>query len=99
MTRATVTGGRTAASVDEAFLYSESIDVTSYGRLRDKLREELTLAQIDTTASLVRYLEPGETANESLVNQTGIEPPCFEPPRFELSCFEPPGFEPACYTR
>ena len=33
--------------LDEAFLYSESIDLTSYSRLRDKLREELTLAQID----------------------------------------------------
>ncbi len=35
--------------LDEAFLYSESIDLTSYGRQRDKLREELTLAQIDQT--------------------------------------------------
>jgi hypothetical protein len=33
--------------IDEAFLYSELIEVTSYGRQRDKLREELTLAQID----------------------------------------------------
>src|SRR5439155_16349811 len=33
--------------LDEAFLYSQSIDLTSYGRQRDKLREELTLAQID----------------------------------------------------
>ena len=33
--------------LDEAFLYSESIDLTSYSRQRDKLREELTLAQID----------------------------------------------------
>jgi Recombinase zinc beta ribbon domain len=32
--------------LDEAFLYSESIDLTSYSRQRDKLREELTLAQI-----------------------------------------------------
>ena len=31
--------------LDEAFLYSESIDLTSYGRQRDKLREELTLAK------------------------------------------------------
>ena len=27
--------------LDEAFLYSEAIDVTTYGRQRDKLREEL----------------------------------------------------------
>jgi hypothetical protein len=29
--------------LNEAFLYSESIDVTTYGRQRDKLREELTI--------------------------------------------------------
>ena len=33
--------------LDEAFLYSESIDVTTYGRQRDKLREALTMAKID----------------------------------------------------
>ena len=33
--------------LDEVFLYSESIDLTSYGRRRDKLREELTLAKIE----------------------------------------------------
>ena len=33
--------------LDEAFLYSESIDLTSYSRQRDKLREELTFAKID----------------------------------------------------
>jgi hypothetical protein len=33
--------------LDEAFLYSESIDLTSYSRQRDKLREELTLAKIE----------------------------------------------------
>src|SRR5688572_27553094 len=33
--------------LDEAFLYSEAIDVTTYGRQRDKLREELTLAKIE----------------------------------------------------
>jgi hypothetical protein len=35
--------------LDEAFLYSEAIDVTTYGRQRDKLREELTFAKIDIT--------------------------------------------------
>jgi hypothetical protein len=29
--------------LDEAFLYAEAIDVTTYGRQRDKLREELTV--------------------------------------------------------
>ncbi|MCC7009435.1 MAG: recombinase zinc beta ribbon domain-containing protein [Acidobacteria bacterium] len=43
--------------LDEAFLYAESIDVTSYGRQRDKLREELTLAQIDHHAEAVDELD------------------------------------------
>jgi hypothetical protein len=30
--------------LDDAFLYSEVIDVTTYGRQRDRLLEELTLA-------------------------------------------------------
>ena len=119
---------------DEAFLYSESIDITSYSRQRDKLREELTLAQIDhhaeavdeldvqgilafaervlprasdlwvqaslnqkqrlqqlffpegiafdgnrfnrtaATAPFFKYLAPSESADETLVSQTGIEP-------------------------
>jgi hypothetical protein len=32
--------------LDEAFLFAQSIDATSYERQRDRLREELTLAQI-----------------------------------------------------
>jgi hypothetical protein len=43
--------------LDDAFLYSESIDVTSYGRQRDKLREELTLAKIDHHADAVDELD------------------------------------------
>lgn len=43
--------------LDEAFLYSESIDLTSYGRQRDKLREELTLAQIDRHTEAVDELD------------------------------------------
>ena len=43
--------------LDEAFLYSESIDLTSYSRQRDKLREELTLAQIDHHADAVDELD------------------------------------------
>ena len=42
---------------DEAFLYSEVIDVTTYGRQRDKLREELTLAKIDHHAEAVDELD------------------------------------------
>ena len=33
--------------LDDAFLFQQSIDATSYERQRDRLREELTLAQID----------------------------------------------------
>jgi hypothetical protein len=43
--------------LDEAFLYSESIDLTSYSRQRDKLREELTLAQIDRHTDAVDELD------------------------------------------
>jgi hypothetical protein len=43
--------------LDEAFLYSESIDLTSYSRQRDKLREELTLAQIDCHTEAVDELD------------------------------------------
>ena len=43
--------------LDEAFLYTESFDVTSYSRQRDKLREELTLAQIDHHAEAVDELD------------------------------------------
>jgi hypothetical protein len=46
--------------VDEATFYraqAESIDVTTYGRQRDKLREELTLAKIDHHAEAVEELD------------------------------------------
>ena len=43
--------------LDEAFLYSEAIDVTTYGRQRDKLREALTLAKIDHHADAVDELD------------------------------------------
>jgi hypothetical protein len=43
--------------LDEAFLYSEVIDVTTYGRQRDKLREELTLAKINHHAEAVDELD------------------------------------------
>ena len=33
--------------LDEAYLYAETIDLTSYERQRDKLRQQLTLTQID----------------------------------------------------
>jgi hypothetical protein len=43
--------------LDEAVLYSDAIDVTTYGRQRDKLREELTLAKIDHHAEAVDELD------------------------------------------
>jgi hypothetical protein len=43
--------------LDEAFLYSEAIDVTTYSRQRDKLREELTLAKIDHHTEAVDELD------------------------------------------
>jgi hypothetical protein len=43
--------------LDEAFLYSEAIDVTTYGRQRDKLREELTFAKIDRHTDAVDELD------------------------------------------
>jgi site-specific DNA recombinase len=43
--------------LDEAFLYSESIDVETYGRQRDKLREELTFSKIDYHTDAVEELD------------------------------------------
>ena len=37
--------------------WTEAIDVTTYGRQRDKLREELTLAKIDHHADAVDELD------------------------------------------
>ena len=43
--------------LDETFLCSEANDVTTYGRQRDKLREELTFAQIYHHAEAVDELD------------------------------------------
>jgi DNA invertase Pin-like site-specific DNA recombinase len=43
--------------LDEAFLYAQTIDLASYERQRDKLREELTLAQIDHQAESIEELD------------------------------------------
>jgi hypothetical protein len=43
--------------LDEAFLYSESIDLDTYTRQRDRLREELTLSKIDHHAEAVDELD------------------------------------------
>jgi site-specific DNA recombinase len=120
--------------LDDAFIFARSIDLETYERQRDRLREELTLVQIDrhgshleeldvegimafaervlpraadlwvqssldqrqrlqqlffpegvrfdgkrfdrtaVTSSAFKYLRPVEGLNESLVDQTGIEP-------------------------
>jgi hypothetical protein len=43
--------------LDEAFLFAQSIDATSYERQRDRLREDLALAQIDHHAETVDELD------------------------------------------
>ncbi len=43
--------------LDEALLYERAIDITSYDRQRDKLREELTLTQIDRHATELEELD------------------------------------------
>lgn len=43
--------------LDEAFIFAKSIDLDTYERQRDKLREELTLAQIDRHATELDELD------------------------------------------
>ena len=43
--------------LDEAFLYERTIDIDTYDRHRDKLREELTLAQMDRHASELEEMD------------------------------------------
>ncbi len=43
--------------LDEAFLYERSIDIDTYDRHRDKLREELTIAQMDRHASELEEMD------------------------------------------
>jgi site-specific DNA recombinase len=43
--------------LDEAYLFAQTIDLTSYGRQRDKLREEFTLAQIDRHAESIEEID------------------------------------------
>ena len=40
--------------LDEAYLYAETIDLTSYERQRDRLRQELTLTQYRQTLRRLR---------------------------------------------
>jgi hypothetical protein len=43
--------------LDEAFLFSQSIDIQTYERQRDKLRQELTLTDIDRHSAQVEKLD------------------------------------------
>ena len=43
--------------MDEAFLYERTIDIERYDRHRDKLREELTLVQMDRHATELEELD------------------------------------------
>jgi site-specific DNA recombinase len=43
--------------LDAAFLYEQSIDIETYDRHRDKLREELTIAQMDRHASELEEMD------------------------------------------
>ena len=43
--------------LDEAFLYERTIDIERYDRHRDKLREELTLVQMDRHATELEELD------------------------------------------
>ena len=43
--------------LDEAYLFAQTIDLMSYERQRDRLREELTLAQIDHHAESIDELD------------------------------------------
>lgn len=43
--------------LDEAYLFAQAIDLKSYERQRDKLREELTLTQIDHHADSIDELD------------------------------------------
>jgi site-specific DNA recombinase len=43
--------------LDDAFLYKESIDLSTYERQRDRLREELTLVEIDRHGSKIEEFD------------------------------------------
>ena len=43
--------------MDEAFIYAQAIDLDTYERQRDKLRQELTLTQIDRHSVEIEKLD------------------------------------------
>src|SRR5436189_4643118 len=48
---------RRRPTIDDAFIYKESIDLGTYERQRDRLREELTLVEIDRHGSKVEEFD------------------------------------------
>ena len=59
-TRRHVTRKRSSTKIDrldDAFIYRESIDLGTYERQRDRLREELTLVEIDRHGSKVEEFD------------------------------------------
>jgi len=50
---------------DEAFLFEHSIDIETYDRHAEKLREELTLARIDRRSG---HLQESDGGNEGVVD-------------------------------
>jgi hypothetical protein len=66
-----------ADRLDQAFLFERMIDIDTYDRHRDTLREELTLVRIEPTgvaAPAFSYLREPRTRNEEVVDQAGVEP-------------------------
>jgi Fe-S-cluster formation regulator IscX/YfhJ len=54
--------------LDQAFLFERTIDIDTYDRHRDKLREELTLVQMDRhPAELEEFDVEGSRASEELL--------------------------------
>ena len=43
--------------LDEAFLFAQSIDIETYDRHKDKLRQELTLLEIDRHADMLEKFD------------------------------------------
>jgi hypothetical protein len=64
--------------LDDAFIYKESIDLGTYERQRDRLREELTLVEIDRHGSKVEEFDVEGILNPAEVWRSA-EKPSIEP--------------------
>jgi hypothetical protein len=83
--------GIRAADLDEAFLLERSIDIDTYDRHAEKLREELTLARIDRHSGQLEELDvEGILARSNSASGCNT---CFFQMEFrstETALFEPP---------